>query len=129
MNGYQLKTRIRHFFVAKHWRGHGVHSPMVYSLVREVIMRCSGKDLARELIFRLGEHEVMVVDNVTEISQNISENRAHCVILREPFRSKEQQTEWEQLYEREHCTALHCQGWLIVFFDPKLQKQYFCIRN
>lgn len=92
-------------------------------------MRCRKRDLAQKLIFRLGDQKVVVVDDVTQISQNISQNRVCCVILREPFRSKEQQMEWEQFYEKEHCTVLHCQGWLIVFFDPKLQKQYFCIRN
>lgn len=125
MNGFQLRTRVVHFFRARHWRGHGIHSPMVYSLVREVVMRCRKRDLALELIARFGEQRVVVVENVEQVWQN----QRYCIILKEPFRSKEQQASWELFYGQKHCTAVICRGWMLVFFDPKLQKQCFWVRS
>ncbi len=34
---HQANMRIRHFFRARYWRGHSVHSPFVYHIVRHVI--------------------------------------------------------------------------------------------
>ncbi len=37
MNGYILRSYLRHFFRSRYWRGHGVHSPFVFEFVREIV--------------------------------------------------------------------------------------------
>lgn len=125
MTLYQFRTRIHHLLKAKHWRGHGIHSPMLYSLIREEIMRYPKKLLAQRLAFRFGEDRVTVVENARDIAIGMN----YCVILKEPFIDKDQEKIIEQLYQNNHCTMLHCQGFLVIFFDPKLNKQYIMLRN
>ena len=40
-----MTERLRYLFRARYWRGHNIHSPFVYRLVREVLMPCPNRDI------------------------------------------------------------------------------------
>lgn len=126
MTFYQLYTRFRHAFTAAHWRGYAVHSPMMYRFIREVVIRSSRRKLPEAIISRYGVENVGVVDSVAGL---IVHERKQVILLREPFRSSAEHRMFEDWYVRTHVVAAHLQGLMVLFFDPKLQKQFFRIRN
>lgn len=126
MTFYQLYTRFRHAFTAAHWRGYAVHSPMMYRFIREVVIRSSRRKLPETIIARYGVENVGFVDSVADL---ITHEPKQVILLREPFRSAQERREFEEWYGRTHVVAAHLQGLMVLFFDPKLQKQLFRIRN
>ncbi|WP_298064911.1 hypothetical protein [uncultured Rikenella sp.] len=126
MTGYQLYTRLRHAFTAVHWRGYAVHSPMMYRFIREVVIRTPRRKLPEAIGRRYGAGNVAVVDSVEELLAVLPKPVA---VLREPFRSACERRQFEEWYGRTHVVGAHLQGLLVLFFDPKLQKQFFRIRN
>lgn len=132
MNRYQLYTRFRHAATAGHWRGHGIHSPMMYRFVREVAMPVRRRALAAAIVERYGAERVAAVDSVAELTALPADEAAgtkRIVLLREPFRSAGERKTFAGWFNRTHVVAAHFQGLLVLFFDPKLQKQFFRIRN
>ncbi|HJE88633.1 hypothetical protein [Rikenella microfusus] len=126
MNRYQLYTRLRHALTAAHWRGYAVHSPMMYRFIREVVLPTPRRRLPEAIIDRYGTENVATVDSVADLK---AVQDKQVVILREPFRSAAEREEFEAWFVRTHAVAAHLQGLLVLFFDPKLQKQFFRIRN
>lgn len=126
MTFYQLYTRLRHAFTAVHWRGYAVHSPMMYRFIREVVIRSSRRKLPDAIAARYSVENVGVVDSVADL---ITHEPKQVILLREPFRSAVERREFEVWYEGMHVVAAHLQGLMVLFFDPKLQKQFFRIRN
>lgn len=126
MNSYQWYTRLRHAWTAVHWHGYAVHSPMMYRFIREVVMPTRRRDLPAVIIGRYGADRVAVVDSVAELDEVQGKEIA---LLREPFRSADERTAFEAWFDRTHVVVAHLQGLMVLFFDPKLQKQFFCIRN
>lgn len=127
MNGYQLYTRLRHALTAAHWRGYAVHSPMMYRFIREVVIRSSRRRLPEFIAEYYGHENVTVVDSVEELLTLNSPQTV--VLLREPYRSTRERRRFEEWYAGVHAVGAHLQGLLVLFFDPKLQKQFFRIRN
>lgn len=126
MNRYQLYTRLKHALRATHWRGHTVHSPMMYRFIREVVLPTRRRQLTDTIVRRYGEERVAVVESVKEL-QAVTDKE--IVVLREPFRSADERHAFEAWLGRTHVVVAHLQGLLVLFFDPKLQKQFFRIRN
>lgn len=126
MNSYQWYTRLRHAWTAAHWHGYAVHSPMMYRFIREVVMPTRRRDLPAAIIGRYGADRVAVVDSVAELEEVQGKEIA---LLREPFRSADERAAFEAWFDRTHVVVAHLQGLLVLFFDPKLQKQFFRIRN
>ena len=126
MNSYQWYTRLRHAWTAAHWHGYAVHSPMMYRFIREVVMPTRRRDLPAAIIGRYGADRVAVVDSVSELEKVQGKKIA---LLREPFRSADERVAFEAWFDRTHVVVAHLQGLLVLFFDPKLQKQFFRIRN
>lgn len=126
MTAYQIYTRLNHALTAKHWRGAAVHSPMMYDFIREVVMKHPRKRLIGAIVARYGAPDTAVADTVEELSRTTGKM---VVLLREPFRSAAQRKEFDQWYRQTHVVVAHLQGLLVLFFDPKLQKQYYKIRN
>ena len=131
MNRYQLYTRMRHAASARHWRGHGVHSPLMYRFVREVAMPLRRRrELPEAIEAWCGtEWRVAEVDSDDALEKATPAGVKTIVLLREPFRSAAERRAFKTWFDRTHVVAAHLQGWLVLFFDPKLQKQYFRIRN
>lgn len=50
-------------------------------------------------------------------------------LLVKPFVSASAETAWWAWYARNHAVVAHFQGVIVIFFDKKLQKQYYLIRN
>lgn len=126
MTFYQLYTRLLHAFTAAHWRGYAVHSPMMYRFVREVVIRSSRRKLPETIMARYGAENVGIVDSVADL---LAHEPKQVILLREPFRSAAERREFEAWYAETHVVAAHLQGMMALFFDPKLQKQFFRIRN
>ncbi len=127
MTGYQFYTRLRHAFTATHWRGYAVHSPMMYRFIREVVLPNRRRALQAAIISRYGAENVAAVGSVSELLA--LDSPPAVVLLREPFRSAQERREFEAWYEGTHAVVAHLQGLVVLFFDPKLQKQFFRIRN
>lgn len=127
MTIYQFYTRLRHAFTAAHWRGYAIHSPMMYRFIREVVIRTRRGRLPDAIAARYGAENVTVVDSVGELLA-LNSPRG-IVLLREPYRSAQERREFEDWYRDTHVVAAHLQGLMVLFFDPKLQKQFFRIRN
>lgn len=130
MTRYQLYTRLRHAIRARHWRGHGVHSPLMYRFVREVAMPVRRRELPEAIKAWCGEEwRVVAVDSVDELETAAFVGTKTVVLLREPFRSADERRTFEAWFDRTHVVAAHLQGLLVLFLDPKLQKQFFRIRS
>lgn len=99
---------------------------MMYAFVREVVMPNKRKDLAQAIERRYGADRVAVIDSVEALREV---NGKSVVILMGPFRSKEQKRRFDFWYKATHVVVAHLQGLIVLFFDPKLQKQYYKIRN
>lgn len=126
MTVYQLYTRLCHALRATHWRGYTVHSPMMYRFIREVVIPTRRKGLPVAISERYGAENVAMADSVAELEA--ATDKA-IVLLREPFRSAAERRAFEAWFDRTHVVAAHLQGLMVLFFDPKLQKQFFRIRN
>lgn len=126
MTGYQLYIRLRHALTARHWRGHGIHSPMMYRFVREVVLPQRRRRLPEVIATRYGAENVRFVRSVAEVTDGEAK-RVICLL--EPFRTARERRDFERWYAETHVVAAHLQGLLVLFFDPKLQKQFFRIRN
>lgn len=126
MTFYQLYTRFRHAFTAVHWRGYAVHSPMMYRFIRDVVIQSSRRRLPGAIVAYYGAENVGIADSVAGL---IAHEPKQIMLLREPFRSAQERREFEEWYGRTHVVAAHLQGLMVLFFDPKLQKQLFRIRN
>ncbi|MDE5945194.1 MAG: hypothetical protein K2G93_06390 [Rikenella sp.] len=131
MNRYQLYTRLRHAIRARHWRGHGVHSPLMYRFVREVAMPVRRRQELPTAIATWGaaEWRIVTVESVAELTATEVAERKTIVLLREPFRSADERRTFEAWFAQTHVVAAHLQGLLVLFLDPKLQKQFFRIRS
>lgn len=122
MTFYQLKIRINHFFRARHWRGAAIHSPAMYGFVREYALINRGK----ALIDAIG---APVVKSVQELKQRNLKDDEEVLILQEPFINRSEHMEFNQWYEQNHVVTAHFQGLIVIFFDKKLQKEQYIIRN
>lgn len=126
MTGYQRYTRLRHFFTARHWRGYAVHSPFMYRFMREVVIRSSRKDLPRKIEDYFAGENITILDRVNQLPDK---NISGLALIREPFFDRREETLWKEWYGTHHCAAVHFQGLMVIFFDKKLQKQFYTIRN
>lgn len=130
MTPYQLYTRFRHAATARHWRGHGVHSPMMYRFVREVVLPVPRRAWTAAIVEQYGaEWQVVEIGSIAELPGVARSEAKTIALLREPFRSAAERREFDAWFGRTHVVAAHLQGLLVLFFDPKLQKQFFRIRN
>lgn len=127
MTRYQFYTRLRHALTARHWRGHGIHSPMMYRFVREVVLPHRRRRLPEVIAARYGAENVKIVRSVTELTDGKEVKQVVC--LCEPFRTARERRDFERWFTNTHVVAVHLQGLLVLFFDQKLQKQFFRIRN
>lgn len=118
MIGYQIHTKLKHFFTAKHWRGAAIHSPMMYEFVRSYALKYRGE----KLIKMIGAPTVDTVQELYNIKSDIA-------ILRKPFKSRSEKKQFQEFYSNNHVVTAHFQGLIVVFFDKKLQKQQYLIRN
>lgn len=128
MTIYQLYTHFIHFFVAKHWRGAAIHSPMMYGFVREYALKNKGEKLIKAI-------GAPVVHNVEELKAAANESigtdsvQPKIIILREPFINRSEKIAFREWYARNHVVTVHFQGLIVIFLDKKLQKQQYLVRN
>lgn len=81
---HRVRRRIYHFFHSGYWRGHHVHSPFVYHLVRHVVttrtidkkLRNKARQYRKELL-----HSKINID-VTDFGTGASQQRPVCEIAR-----------------------------------------------
>ena len=124
MTYYQLYSRLRHFFVARHYRGHGIHSPSLYDLVRQVFMKSPSDEIERNL--------AEVFPNALIISSGdiqVLESQADIKIVLRPFKSSADYRRWCVWRAENACQSVWLKSALVIFHDPRLQNQHFDIRS
>ena len=126
MTLYQIYTRLWHFFTARYWRGHGLHSPFMYNFVRETVLGNPRKKLPEKIRELYSSYDILEATHVEELPA-VKENM--IIMLHRPFLNRCQNKQWKRWYKENHCVAVHLQELLVVFSDKKLQKQFFKIRN
>ncbi len=109
MTLYQLYTRLEHFFTARHWRGHGVHSPAMYDFIRNVVIPTPKRELPAAIRAAYSPDQVALLPN--------------------PFATRLEKQAFRQWYAQNHVVVADLPGLIVLFFDPKRPKQYFRIRN
>lgn len=130
MTRYQHYTRLKHIIKAKHWRGAAIHSPAMYEFIRTYAI----KNRKRKLIEAIDAPVVSCVYELIELAEkfrdsSFSEPKQSAVILKEPFKNRAQKRTYEKWYAQNHAVTIHFQGLIVIFFDKKLQKQRFLVRN
>lgn len=118
MNNYQILTRINHFFTAKHYHGHGIHSPFLYDFIRQT-MKLSYNDI-------LKLKNAHIVHNTNELKEI---DNYHILIFIEPFVSKIEKEKFRAWFDHNFYAALYFQGMIVIFNNPNLQKQFFKVRK
>lgn len=125
MTPYRIYYRLTHFFTARHWRGHSVHSPMMFAFIREVVVPFKGRKRLDALLGYLGEENVFVTDD----AHRLVECPLPVAVLRQPFRCAREYRVFQEFYGSNHLVAALLPDMIVLFFDPKLQKQYYRIRG
>lgn len=124
MTLFELGTRINHFFTAKHFRGHGIHSPFLYDFVRTVVLKDRKKEFVMRVENRYWPNRTQFVNSVDRI-----DFFAYAVILSHPFSSRYQYKKWLVWRKKHRCLSVHLPGHIVIFFDRRLQDQHFKIRS
>jgi len=98
----------------------------MYTFVREVVMTTTEDEIPDRLKDIYGTENILVIGRAEELPQK---SIASVVILRKPFYDRRDRMLWNKWYESHNCVAVHLKGSLVIFFDKKLQKQFYTIRN
>ncbi len=123
MLSYYQKMRLRHFFVARHRKGHGIHSPFLYDFLRAYYLS-SGRDKLLTLLKARGFDFVM-----TESAQELAAATAEVVLWKKPFQNKSELEQWEHWRESNTALSLWLGAYVLVFKNPKLPNQHFVVRS
>lgn len=123
-----------HAVTAIHWRGYAVHSPMMYRFVRKVVIRSRRGRLALAIADYYGVEHVATYDRVADFEirykADSEANKLRDVyLIREPYISAAERVSFAEWFSKHSVVAAHFQGLLVIFTDPKLQKQFYKIRN
>lgn len=121
---YLFYSRLRHFFVAKHYRGHGVHSPFMYDFIRTVVMGDEAENFILRVENRYWPNKTKFVSSVDQL-----DSFYYVSVLGEPFRSRLQYKKWLQWRSDHKCMSIYLKGYLVVFFDRRLPNQHFVVRS
>lgn len=99
---------------------------MMYAFVREVVIRNSRRNLTRAIQARYGSDHVALYNSTAEIR---STPGIEVGLLRHPYRSAAERRTFREWYNNNSAVVVHLQGLIVIFFDPKLNKQFYKIRN
>ena len=145
--------RIGAHIHVRHWRGHGIHSPFMYGIVRNVFMksRITGGDTALYEALRgerIGKKNAVKLQNlythcrmdgytlvllpdvtmetVVATAREAAARRG-CLVLLSPHRSARCRRLARQIREHYPCVSVDRRLMMIYFFNPKLQPQHYII--
>lgn len=124
MTSYQLYMRVKHFFVACYYRGHGIHSPSLYQVVRQVFMKYPADKLALGL-------QVFFPDSLVDVVSDVQglDSQADIILLLNPFNSWKEKKGWEKWRAENSCRSVWLKSALVIFRDPQFPNQHFDIRT
>lgn len=137
--------RIRHF------RGHGVHSPFVYSLVRDVFMKKRLSDGSVEVYEKLLSEGVgkryaaelqnlhsycykqaviryaMAGQGVNELERMAAEaeKEGAALVVMSPTKDKWRKQFCSEVAVSGRCLSIYRKGYIAFFFDKKLPRQHY----
>ncbi len=124
MNIYYLHSRLVRFFISKHNNGHGIHSPMIYDFVRNVVKGNPRKDL----IERIEDHYPRQKVHFAITPKHLSDSREFISILGHTFNSSMQRREWNKWRKENSCFSVRLKNCIVVFWDPQLPNRHINIR-
>ena len=55
---FRIYLKIGHMTHVRHWRGHGIHSPFMYALVRHVFMKHTLQQDSSNIYFQMRRHSI-----------------------------------------------------------------------
>lgn len=119
----ELITYLGHLIKARHFRGHGIHSPYLYSYVREVVIK-------RGDIYHLtvAKYPGKRIEVVTDVSSALSSD-AYITILHRPFRTMDERRLWKTERSGKEFLTIHLPHDIVIFRDERLHNQHFTIRR
>ncbi len=123
MNRSRFVTYLNHFIKARHYRGHGIHSPYLYSYVREVVI-VKG-DICKMTIDRYPEKKVQVTDSAEEALNS----DAYISIIKKPFKTVEDKKFWHANRPGMNILTIHLPHHIVIFRDNRVHNQHFEIRR
>ena len=125
MNWYYIYTRITHFVTAKHRHGHGIHSPMIYDFVRNVVDGNSRKSL----VDRIEDHYPAKKVHYAITPDRLYDYDAFISIIHYPFKSKELNNKWEIWRNNNSCLSISLKNCIVIFWDTQLPNRHYKIRS
>lgn len=123
MTKTQFTTFISHIIKARHYRGHGIHSPYLYSYVREVIIKKG--DLCDLTIKKYPGKKIEITTD-TEVALN---SDAYISILKSPFKTKAEKKYWKTNRPSKKILTVHLPHYMVIFRDERVHNQHFMIRK
>ena len=124
MNLFYFYSRLTHFLSAKHRNGHGIHSPMIYDFVRNVI----GGNRRKDLIERIEDHYPQKKVHFAITPDNLSGSTEFISILGHTFNSRNQYIKWKRWRKKHPCHSIRLKNCIVIFWDPQLPNRHYKIR-
>ena len=121
---YGLKTLPSRVARARYFRGHGVHSPFVYAIVRQVFMKRELHDGDLSLYERLTAAGYPVDDAATCRIVDRAANQGTTLALMSPCQGRERAELCRRLIEAHRGTTVDNRAYLLIF-NNRLPKQHF----
>lgn len=128
----------------RHYRGHGIHSPFAYSLVRQVFMKRRIKGNDRQIYnqlrgARVGRYWAMQLQNLHNHCRNhkiefitasqplndIPANEGTIVCILSPRYNRSRYRRCKELIDRHNGMSIDNRGYILLINDQKLPKQHF----
>ena len=125
MSLHYLYKRAIHFLIAKHRHGHGIHSPLLYDFICNVVEGNPRKSL----IERIEDHYPRKKVHFAITPSNLIDNTAYISVMRYPFKSSSQCRKWNLWRKKNSCLSLELKNCIIVFWDTQLPNRHYRVRS
>lgn len=116
-----LYWRLKHSLTARHYRGHGIHSPFLYDFIRTVLLKSSSQKDMLQRVEEKYNSRPLEISAISEISS------ASIVFL--PSNILNHSDIWSKWRSENECLSIWLKYGILLFFDPKLPNQHFNIRS
>lgn len=114
--------------MARHYGGHGIHSPFLYGFLTDLYARPRHKGLHQLLDERIEQGEFGSVSYVRSLDQLVKD-QSEVVVWEEPFISAQEHLEWKGWRKQNKVLSIWLPRAIVVFRQEKLPNQHFKIRN
>ena len=125
MNLYYLHKRICHFLTAKHRHGHGIHSPMLYDFVCNVV----DGNPRKSLVERIEDHYPNKRVHFAITPDHLCDYGAFISVIHYPFSCRKQHNMWIKWRCENCCLSIALKNCIVIFWDPQLPNRHYKVRS